>query len=57
MTVVVNHNFIDIGEQHPVPLLEMIALSVVQSFAGILIHNAILFINTTTMFGTTIVIG
>ena len=34
-------------------LLAMIALSAVQS----LIHNAILFINTSTMLGTTKVIG
>ena len=37
--------------------LVMIALSLVQSFTRILIHNAILFINTLTMFGTTKVIG
>ena len=34
-------------------LLEMIALSVSQSFTRILIHNAILFINDSTMLGTT----
>ena len=38
-------------------LLEMIALSPVQSFPRILIHKAILFINTFTIFGTTKVIG
>ena len=34
----------------------MIALLAVQSFAWILIHNAILFINTSTMRGITIII-
>ena len=38
-------------------LLEIIALSTVQSFARIPIHNVILFINTSTMLGTTKVIG
>ena len=33
------------------------ALSAIQSFERILIHNAIFFINTSTMFGETNVIG
>ena len=33
-------------------LLEIIALSAAQSFPRLLIHNAILFINTSTMLGT-----
>ena len=41
---------------HP-SLLEMIALSAVQSFAKILIDNVILFINTSTILGTTNGIG
>ena len=36
---------------------EIIALSAVQSFPRLLIHNAILFINTSTMIGTREVIG
>ena len=39
------------------PLLAIIALSAVQSFPRLLIHNAILFINTSTMLGTRKVIG
>ena len=35
----------------------MIALSIVQSFAWILIHNAILFINTSILLGITKPIG
>ena len=35
----------------------MVNLSVVQSFTRILIHNALLFINTSTMLGITKVIG
>ena len=35
----------------------MIALSAVQSFARIPIHNAILFINSSTMLGTSKAIG
>ena len=38
-------------------LLAIVALSAVQSFVQILTHNAILFINTSAMFGTTKVIG
>ena len=37
-------------------LSELISLSAVQSFAQILIHNVILFINTSTMLGTTKII-
>ena len=37
----------------PSSLLAMIVLSAVQSFQRILIHNAILFIKTSTMLGTT----
>ena len=40
-----------------VSLLEMITLLAVQSFAWILIHNAILFINTSPMLGTIKFIG
>ena len=39
------------------PLLAIIALSAVQSFPRLLIHNAIWFINTSTMLGTREVIG
>ena len=38
-------------------LLAIIALSALQSFPWLLIHNAILFINTSTMHGTTEAIG
>ena len=37
--------------------LEMIILSAVQSFVQMLIHSAILFINTSTILGTTKIIG
>ena len=36
-----------------ISLMAMIALSAVQSFAPILIHNAVLFINTSTMHAIT----
>ena len=39
------------------PLLAIIALSAIQSSPRLLIHNAILFINTSTMHGTREVIG
>ena len=38
-------------------LLEIVALSAVQSFPRLLIHNAFLFINTSTMLGTKEVTG
>ena len=39
------------------PLLAIIALSALQSFPQLLIHNAILCINTSTMHGATEAIG
>ena len=40
-----------------ISVLEIIVLSAAQSFPRLLIHNAILFINTPTMHGTKEVIG
>ena len=46
------NKFIAVMEIRIISFLEMIALSTVQLFVRILIHDAILFINTSTMLGT-----